>query len=1288
MKTGNFVRLFSILALLLFSSSRLASAPTTDPTYQQVPLTWGTGYLANETILAGQASHLEFSYLGTAASFGYWLATTPTPDVPEYSVSIANNGDLTLRAGENIIGVLPAAVQVGDIIALDRTESGHLHLLVNEVLLFSPQTFALNLPLYPFLNYSVASQKDQLALFVADLAFYSADWDLVNTITSGKHYVAAQVLERGQDGFVEYPYAGESRVDLGFYRGKNPLPSNALARALYKHADNRLTFFINGNAVSYNDIFLKSGDDIRIERRGANITFYAASLKLTYQFDANWDFHPSIKKAGGIDETKLRLSFERAGGGCPDYFLYTTPLYTRDQSAYYPTADVDDGRNYTYVKLYNGQGENTCHVTQESRSYFDDLGRSVQTQDKDYLHRKVWASESRYDAENRLVLQSLAAPTGKEFIQYHPDFIQDEQGNPYGDNNFTGPSKLNNPDPVGPQVNTLGWWYSTNNVEAPWQAITDYPYARTEYSSLTGAARRSAGAGDAFRMGNGHEVVSYQMEAHQEMDYLFRGRQPMCLLSGSGYDVGGRISSQCTGSTDSRYVKQVSVDPDGKTAVAFMDSDGREVARALSGKVDGLNLHQQALSIGIPAQSYRDIHVTDEGSSIQLLGTGLLIYRIVDLSTDLQIYPSLPAQNGNASSQSLPPGFYRIINNANAVAMTLNYQLNYHNFSLNIYNTKGQMIATVAPNDVRHTTNPSVSHYAYSLYRYNSAGELLWEETPDAGRTEYHYRRDGQLRFSQNAIQLAAGRFSYTKYDALARAIESGECSSLPASLSDPLLIADASYPSSATSQSTHTVYDRPVTGSDRTQRFVRGRLSHTYNADSKIWYSYDEEGRLDWVAHRIEGNGTKYTDYQYDLLGNITEVAYEAGGGADEFHHYYGYDGNGQLTSVATKHNTQVSIPADLQAQYHYTISGALDRLDLADGLEQQQFAYTLQGQLKAINPRDISEPSTSLGGNHTFSLALDYYTGDYEAANGTTAGRTENLYSSLNAQENHSGHLAAQRWKSRADVGTADYSGSFAYAYTYNHRNELLTARFGRVLATSSNGYTGAYSPLADYFVNIGGYDLNGNFKQSLVRRGPANGRLDKLRYRYDKTGGKNRLTHIDDVWADFPGGNDLTDQAPNNYTYDVRGQLTEDIQEDLRIEYDVYGRVKKVYERSTNDLKVTYLYDATGQRIGKEVATANPGEVLATYYARAAGGQLQAIYEVLVSSSPGGQGSGGSGNGSGLGLKELPIYGGGRLGIARYSGTGFGYEYELSDHLGNVRAVITRNIQELKQVLESRD
>ncbi len=74
--------------------------------------------------------------------------------------------------------------------------------------------------------------------------------------------------------------------------------------------------------------------------------------------------------------------------------------------------------------------------------------------------------------------------------------------------------------------------------------------------------------------------------------------------------------------------------------------------------------------------------------------------------------------------------------------------------------------------------------------------------------------------------------------------------------------------------------------------------------------------------------------------------------------------------------------------------------------------------------------------------------------------------------------------------------------------------------------------------------------------------------------------------------------------------------------------------------------------------------------------------------MSSSPGGQGAGGSGNGSGLGLKELPIYGGGRLGIARYSGTGFGYEYELSDHLGNVRAVITRNIQELKQVLESRD
>ena len=54
----------------------------------------------------------------------------------------------------------------------------------------------------------------------------------------------------------------------------------------------------------------------------------------------------------------------------------------------------------------------------------------------------------------------------------------------------------------------------------------------------------------------------------------------------------------------------------------------------------------------------------------------------------------------------------------------------------------------------------------------------------------------------------------------------------------------------------------------------------------------------------------------------------------------------------------------------------------------------------------------------------------------------------------------------------------------------------------------------------------------------------------------------------------------------------------------------------------------------------------------------------------------------------LLELPLYGASRLGVAYYQGGVFDYHYELSDHLGNVRAVIRKGISGNKEVLEYHD
>jgi RHS repeat-associated protein len=63
--------------------------------------------------------------------------------------------------------------------------------------------------------------------------------------------------------------------------------------------------------------------------------------------------------------------------------------------------------------------------------------------------------------------------------------------------------------------------------------------------------------------------------------------------------------------------------------------------------------------------------------------------------------------------------------------------------------------------------------------------------------------------------------------------------------------------------------------------------------------------------------------------------------------------------------------------------------------------------------------------------------------------------------------------------------------------------------------------------------------------------------------------------------------------------------------------------------------------------------------TYYAYDASGSVLAVYD---------------NNGSALQQKEVPVYASGRVGV--YYRQSNAYQYELSDHLGNVRAVIGRN------------
>ncbi|MEM1322224.1 MAG: RHS repeat-associated core domain-containing protein [Bacteroidota bacterium] len=1231
----------------------------------ETELTWtinsSTQHIAAEALPADADGYLDFVWDGSFTYFGFYKNQTPS-----YSSGLDCGAYLSGTAfyvrHNNSWHYQGAISSAGDHVRVAKEGSNYV-VYHNGTALYTGSTTA-GLTVYPYTRDNNGLQKDRLEYFKKP-PVYTLEW----IASSSNYQLASEVLRRGQDGFIEHEYNGENYQMIGFSKSKSISFDQLAARLFYMTSNQRMYMYLNGAYKGSMSATLTNGDKLTIERKGSTVIYSAGAVKQSYAIDGNLDLHPWCYEYTSGARNQVKVSFETQGGVCQDYFDRLPSYVNVNADTYYPPSLNNENFNVNHVKVYDGEGEGPCHVIKESKSYTDEMGYSIQLQNKDYLTGKVWASVTLYDYLGRPALSSLSAPTGLDILQYHPNFIRDASGSPYGlddfDRSFNSSGvqtsdKTNSPNTVGSQANTLGAWYSSANTDNPWQATTQFPYTRTEYSQLDGTMRRVATSGNALKMGSGHEMVEYSMRAGSELRYIIGRKKPICVLVGTAYDEGGFLSATCSDPGtiyNSRFVKTVSVDADGKTTVTFYDDNGNAIAQALSGKVNNSNVRVQNTTLGVDAGNYRDIHVTDADNTINVWAGGSPVtpYDVYDLATDQKII-----SNSTAHPLVLSPGFYRFV--AKTGYLTLNYDLNYYNFSLSIYDKQNRMIATVAPKDISYDeTDPQ--HHAFTFYRYNSQGQLIWEQSPDAGRTKYLYRKDGQIRFSQDAQQAADWDFSYIKYDGLGRTIEKGAYTAGPSSLSIIAGNVDIdNYPSNTTYRTDEVIntyeLSDPTLPFGREQQYVQGKLSKIRNDDGTMWYSYDDEGRLSWIAQTAVGlPGVKYTDYKYDLLGNTTEVIYQEGQ-SDEFRHEYTYDDNSQMTSVSTRSNGSDATVPDLHAQYQYDDLGALQRMNLSEGLERKHYVYTLQGKLKAINPKDMASADIH-SHRHIFSMALDYYVDDYVAANGSKAGKVSGMLDggSPVGQANYSGLVGAQRWKARAALGGSDYSGSFAYGYHYNHRNEFLGANFGQVNPNSSSTYDGTFGAMNDYKVEFSGtgYDENGNIS-NLKRYGQGGTLIDNLLYIYHTTGHKNRLRYI----ADFAGTNqvgDLGTQSGNNYDYDWNGHLTDDISSDNKLVYDYTGKVTEVRYRSTNHLKVKYVYGPEGQRVKK--LSYGPGSTLlkTTWYIRS--GNIESIYEQE--------------SGSGVSLSEVSILGSNQLGKASYNAGSFSFQYDLKDYMGNVRAVI---------------
>ncbi len=674
----------------------------------------------------------------------------------------------------------------------------------------------------------------------------------------------------------------------------------------------------------------------------------------------------------------------------------------------------DQSLNFVRTIAYDGSPSNT--PISESKAFFDQAGKPLQTQTKSFAHQKVIASQTINDRYDRPVLTALPVPLDGAQFRYHEGLMlaasDDRKYNhTHFDDKVTN-TQLN-PVPLAKEKgNTLGWYYSQSNAREDRPAQTDFPYSRiVYYEDGSGEVKMAAGPGESHRLGSGHEVLSGTFPVIKELDYYKSLRA--LAIPGINERNSTYNPNQVFRPGDIKGVQKVVRDENGKWAVSITDKEGRTILSGRPGAWDelgGIRIDNNFTASANPADAdynpliyvylydARQVTLANEGAGQSL-----------DYSIE-ELIQGVPF-TGNVGTTSWPVGFYRI--NLKSGRLRINYTNYLVDVSMQFYDDAGRLRTSVSPNGVKQyrMDNRPFDQIDKTEYQYNFQGWLLEMTEPDAGRTRYQYRRDGNIRFSQNAQQALDAHFSYTQYDDIGRPVESGEYVGATTFEQARSLLEYQHQPQWSASDKRDwlkTSYDLPdadflsATQLDGlyTQRFTRGAVSFTENENIKTWYSYDELGRVTWMAQKPKALTRVFVvEYGYDFLGNVlrvTQKSFEAGAAVDQFHHYYEYDADKRLSRALTSADGVKKI---LQATYSYYAHGPLKRIELATNLQGIDFVYNIHGWLTSINhPDPLQDPGRDgLPGEHgsfrqdAFGMLLDYYNSDFTSL--LTAAKTQPL-------------------------------------------------------------------------------------------------------------------------------------------------------------------------------------------------------------------------------------------------------------------------------------------------------
>ena len=285
--------------------------------------------------------------------------------------------------------------------------------------------------------------------------------------------------------------------------------------------------------------------------------------------------------------------------------------------------------------------------------------------------------------------------------------------------------------------------------------------------------------------------------------------------------------------------------------------------------------------------------------------------------------------------------------------------------------------------------------------------------------------------------------------------------------------------------------------------------------------------------------------------------------------------------------------------------------------------YRYNIRGWLSRINNSNLN---TADGGPN------DYFGMEFGYNNDLGLGTFTPQYN---------GNISATKWSADLGLGMAilNEPTERAYKFTYDPLNRLLDANYS-IKAASWNISKAHRETIS--------YDLNGNI-QTLFRANSKGGLMDWLVYDYGSgTSRSNRLLSVTDNGIVTEGFKDAN-ASGNDYTYDANGNVTLDKNKKIgSIKYNNYLNLNTEIVKDNGE-KVKYIYNADGIKLAEEVyaiGAATPKK--RTDYI----GPLVYENDTL----------------------KFAVHEDGKVVIPKIQADGLEYQYQIKDHLGNIRLTFT--------------